>query len=46
MNVVYRLPNGGTVDFRDIDEEVPWIEISPPTDAAFDRDRRHVDRSP
>lgn len=27
MNIVYQLINGGTPDFRDIYEEVPWIEF-------------------
>lgn len=27
MNIVYQLLNGGTADFRDIYEEVPWIEF-------------------
>ncbi len=27
MNIVYQLITGGTSDFRDIYEEVPWIEF-------------------
>jgi len=27
MNIVYQLLTGGTADFRDIYEEVPWIEL-------------------
>jgi len=27
MNIVFQLLNGGTADFRDIYEEVPWIEF-------------------
>lgn len=27
MNIVYQLLSGGTADFRDIYEEVPWIEF-------------------
>lgn len=27
MNIVYQLLNGGTADFRDIYEEIPWIEF-------------------
>lgn len=34
MNIVYQLLNGGTADFRDIYEEVPWIEFLSGPDAS------------
>lgn len=46
MNIVYQLLNGGTADFRDIYEEVPWIEFLPGPDAGIDTVLERIDRMP
>ncbi len=46
MNIVYQLLTGGTADFRDIYEEVPWIEFLSGPDKSFDSVLDRIDSMP
>ncbi|WP_095011731.1 sulfotransferase domain-containing protein [Tsuneonella mangrovi] len=46
MNIVHQLLTGGTADFRDIYEEVPWIELLNYPGETFEQVASRVDAMP